>query len=170
MVDELEQEQDMAVAVETKQAHVTLEHHVVYSPTFQAPVLYFNAFDPGLLCGVLSSKHQLNNGYFHIPIILDGSSLSLDQVYDWVISAVSGPNLRLPTTVSSKGGITQDEHPILGLPFYYIHPCNTHIVMKQFDQHINTKNYIKIWLSFFGPPVGCNVSSQLFVDMSNKTE
>lgn len=48
MMDELEQEPDMAaVAVETNQAHVTLEHHIVYSPTFQVPVLYFNAFDPG---------------------------------------------------------------------------------------------------------------------------
>lgn len=125
-----------------------------------------------ILCGVLS-KHRLTNyGYFHIRIaLLDGSSLSLDQVYDWVISAVSGPNLRLPTAISPQGGITQDEHPILGLPFWYIHPCNTHSVMKQFDQHIiNTTNYIKIWLSFYGPAAGCNLSSQLFLDMSNKAE
>lgn len=48
-MDELEQEQeeDVAVAAVTKQAYITLEHHIVYSPTFQAPVLYFNAFDPG---------------------------------------------------------------------------------------------------------------------------
>ncbi|KAI7886676.1 hypothetical protein K492DRAFT_203197 [Lichtheimia hyalospora FSU 10163] len=146
MMDELEQEQDAAVAAFTKQVYITLEHHIVYSPTFQAPVLYFNAYDP------------------------DGSSLSLDQVYDWVISAVSGANVRLPTTLSPQGGITQDEHPILGLPFYYIHPCNTHSVMKQFEPHVNTMNYIKIWLSFFGPTVGCNLSSQLFLDMSNKAE
>lgn len=50
-MDELEQEEeeDVAVAAVTKQAYITLEHHIVYSPTFQAPVLYFNAFDPGMV-------------------------------------------------------------------------------------------------------------------------
>ncbi|ORY94753.1 hypothetical protein BCR43DRAFT_494536 [Syncephalastrum racemosum] len=48
MVEELE-EMDPAVAVNRHANFLTIEHHIVYSPSYQVPVLYFNAVNQGML-------------------------------------------------------------------------------------------------------------------------
>ncbi|XP_033623760.1 ubiquitin-like-conjugating enzyme ATG10 isoform X1 [Fukomys damarensis] len=53
------------------------------------------------------------------------------------------------------------EHPILGQPFFVLHPCKTTEFMAPVlknSQEINrTINYITSWLSVVGPAVGLNV-------------
>ncbi|ERE81672.1 ubiquitin-like-conjugating enzyme ATG10-like protein [Cricetulus griseus] len=53
------------------------------------------------------------------------------------------------------------EHPILGQPFFVLHPCKTNefmtAVLKN-PQKINRNvNYITSWLSIMGPVVGLNL-------------
>ncbi|OQR84529.1 hypothetical protein ACHHYP_13276 [Achlya hypogyna] len=73
---------------------VFFEYHVVYSPTYEAPVLYVYAALP------------------------DGTPLSTDalQTHLQRTLSVHGPAPHL---------ISQDEHPVLGTPSYYLHPCET---------------------------------------------
>ena len=47
--DELLQPPDIAVATVDHLPMIKLEHHIVYSPGYQVPVLYFNGYDPGNL-------------------------------------------------------------------------------------------------------------------------
>ncbi|KAF2976135.1 hypothetical protein EK904_004839 [Melospiza melodia maxima] len=53
------------------------------------------------------------------------------------------------------------EHPILGQPFFVLHPCRTNefisaVLRGSQEQHRHT-NYITLWLSTVGPVVGLNL-------------
>ncbi|KAK5968814.1 Autophagocytosis associated protein [Trichostrongylus colubriformis] len=68
--------------------------------------------------------------------------------------------------LSSKNGsseiaqyISLNEHPILGVLFYNIHPCKTKDIMNE----LNGKgNYIARWLSVYGAPIGVLPPDALF--------
>lgn len=105
---------------------VCMEYHVVYSPAYSVPVLYFRASHP------------------------KGKQLSLDQVWSLV-------SQHLPVAVEGEqqdywGLVTQNEHPLLGQPFYHIHPCHTAKVMATVPSE--KFNYLVTWLSVFGAVVG----------------
>ncbi|KAI8144859.1 autophagocytosis associated protein [Fennellomyces sp. T-0311] len=140
--DELLQVSDPATANVERVHMIKLEHHIVYSPGYQVPVLYFNGYDA------------------------EGTALSLDDLYRWVVSKEMQDSLKHSNTLSAQGSISQEEHPVLGLPFYYIHPCETQSMMRSIagsHGEINISNYIKTWLSFIGPAAQCTLSHQLFL-------
>ncbi|TRY83855.1 hypothetical protein DNTS_030090 [Danionella cerebrum] len=108
------------------------EYHVVYSCSYQIPVLYFRAS------------------------ALDGRSLSLEEVRSNV-----HPHYRQRLNLAPWETLTQQEHPILGQPFFMLHPCHTEEFMKAAldSARLENKkvNYIVSWLSFVGPVVGLNI-------------
>ncbi|XP_054625351.1 ubiquitin-like-conjugating enzyme ATG10 isoform X4 [Dunckerocampus dactyliophorus] len=108
------------------------EYHILYSCSFMTPVLYFRASS------------------------LEGRSLSLEEVWSCV-----HPNFRLRLQHSPLTTITQQEHPLLGQPFFMLHPCRTEELMRPLlqlakEQH-RPMNYILTWLSTVGPLVGLDV-------------
>ncbi|XP_061694381.1 ubiquitin-like-conjugating enzyme ATG10 isoform X2 [Syngnathoides biaculeatus] len=109
------------------------EYHILYSCSYMAPVLYFRAST------------------------LEGRSLSLDEVWSSV-----HPNFRLRLQHSPLTTITQQEHPLLGQPFFMLHPCRTEEFMRPVLQLGKGKqrqvNYILTWLSVVGPLVGLDIS------------
>ncbi|XP_026168488.1 ubiquitin-like-conjugating enzyme ATG10 isoform X1 [Mastacembelus armatus] len=108
------------------------EYHILYSCSYSTPVLYFR----------VSS--------------LDGRGLSLEEVWSSV-----HPNFRLRLQKSPLNAITQQEHPLLGQPFFMLHPCRTEEFMKPVLQVVQDKhrpfNYILTWLSVMGPVVGLDI-------------
>ena len=122
---------------------VHLEYHIVYSISYEVPVLYLNA--------------SYSNG----------RQLPLEDTWRLISE-------RFTTTETDKWGLlTQQEHPLLSRPFYYIHPCYTARVMGQAtslrregeshsadvscDKHTSSGNYLVTWLSMFGALVGLKV-------------
>ncbi|XP_056592304.1 ubiquitin-like-conjugating enzyme ATG10 [Triplophysa dalaica] len=108
------------------------EYHVVYSSSYQIPVLYFRVST------------------------LDGRSVSLEEVWSNV-----HPNYRQRLRQEPWDTLTQQEHPLLGQPFFMLHPCRTEEFMKPAldlaqSQH-KRLNYIVTWLSVVGPVVGLDV-------------
>ncbi|XP_029931293.1 ubiquitin-like-conjugating enzyme ATG10 [Myripristis murdjan] len=105
------------------------EYHVLYSCSYSVPVLYFRAFT------------------------LEGRSLSLDEVWSCV-----PPQYRARLQQSPWNTITQQEHPLLGQPFFLVHPCRTdelmRPVMQAAQQQLRWVNYVVTWLSMVGPLVG----------------
>ncbi|KAF1383268.1 hypothetical protein PFLUV_G00129980 [Perca fluviatilis] len=86
----------------------------------------------------------------------DGRSLSLEEVWSSV-----HPNFRLRLQNSPLNTITLQEHPLLGQPFFMLHPCRTEEFMRPVlqaaqDQH-RSVNYVLSWLSVVGPVVGLDV-------------
>lgn len=106
----------------------TCVYHVLYSHTYQVPVLYF------------SCCHS------------NGQPLSIEEVWSNVPSVHQGR-----VSHNSWSMISQEEHPILGRPFYYIHPCHTTDAMKCLWTRTSPVDYLTSWLSMFGPLVGLDL-------------
>lgn len=108
------------------------EYHVLYSCSYQTPVLYFRAST------------------------LEGRSLSLEEVWHSV-----HPNYKLRLQQSPWDSITQQEHPLLGQPFFMLHPCRTEEFMRPVFQAAQQEhrqvNYVVTWLSVVGPVVGLDI-------------
>ncbi|KAM6984883.1 ubiquitin-like-conjugating enzyme ATG10 [Aplochiton taeniatus] len=108
------------------------EYHVLYSCSYNTPVLYFQTYT------------------------LDGRSLSLEDVWRSI-----PPNYRQRLQHSPWDTITQQEHPLLGQPFYVLHPCRTEDFMRPVMQAALREsrgvNYVVTWLSVVGPVVGLEV-------------
>ncbi|XP_047412651.1 ubiquitin-like-conjugating enzyme ATG10 isoform X2 [Sciurus carolinensis] len=111
---------------------IKYEYHVLYSSSYQVPVLYFRAS------------------------FLDGRPLALKDIWEGVHECYQTRLLQGPWDT-----ITQQEHPILGQPFFVLHPCKTNEFMTPIlknAQKINRNiNYITSWLSIVGPVVGLNL-------------
>ncbi|XP_058482381.1 ubiquitin-like-conjugating enzyme ATG10 isoform X1 [Solea solea] len=108
------------------------EYHILYSCSYRNPVLYFRVFT------------------------LEGRSLSLEDVWRSV-----HPNFRLQLQNSPLNTISQQEHPLLGQPFFMLHPCRTEefmrpVVQAAQEQH-RPMNYVLTWLSVVGPLLGLDV-------------
>ncbi|EAT37838.1 AAEL010209-PA [Aedes aegypti] len=76
------------------------EYHVVYSVSYQVPVLYFNAYKS------------------------DGTMLQLEEAWQGFRDLASESREQLRRT------LTQMEHPILFRPFLALHPCQTAQVLS----------------------------------------
>ncbi|XP_077392140.1 ubiquitin-like-conjugating enzyme ATG10 [Festucalex cinctus] len=133
-------------AVSGGSSHVLqYEYHILYSCSYMTPVLYFRAST------------------------LEGRSLSLDEVWSCV-----HPNFRLRLQHSPLTTITQQEHPLLGQPFFMLHPCKTEEFMRpvmqlQRQQH-GKVNYILTWLSVVGPLVGLDISLKYTTLQTHQTD
>lgn len=54
--------------------------------------------------------------------------------------------------------ITQHEHPILGRPFFQLHPCHTETMMSKLNLHTG---YLIAWLSSVAPAIHLQLPIQL---------
>lgn len=130
--DDDEDEDGVCCVSEGSSQVVQYEYHVLYSCSYQTPVLYFRAST------------------------LEGRSLSLEEVWNSV-----HPNYRLRLQQSPWDSITQQEHPLLGQPFFMLHPCRTEEfmrpVMQAAQQEHRQVNYVVTWLSVVGPVVGLDI-------------
>ncbi|KAI0334793.1 hypothetical protein GY45DRAFT_1294449 [Cubamyces sp. BRFM 1775] len=94
-------------------AQLTCRQYVVYSPTFEVPTFYFTLHDPS------------------------GSPLPLDAIVESALfrrHALPSPDgnafaLTLPD--SSLALLSQGDHPTLGTPSWYFHPCHTSEVVSE---------------------------------------
>ncbi|XP_061925652.1 ubiquitin-like-conjugating enzyme ATG10 isoform X1 [Entelurus aequoreus] len=123
---------DTAAASEGSTRALQYEYHILYSCSFMTPVLYFRAST------------------------LEGRSLSLEEVWSSV-----HPHFRSRLRHSPLTSITQQEHPVLGQPFFMLHPCKTdHLMsalMHSAQQQHRPVNYMVTWLSTVGPLLGLEV-------------
>ncbi|KAF8949505.1 E2-like conjugating enzyme atg10 [Haplosporangium gracile] len=139
--DDYEQEAETDPVVE-KSAETTLNYlsvnyHIVFSPSYQVPVLYFNAYRP------------------------DGAAISLEEIYESLVPEEWRAAIR---NAGLNGGISQQDHPVLSTPYFYMHPCETvplmeTILQNNFNPNGSSylENYIKTWLSFTGQAIGVSV-------------
>ncbi|GET50453.1 ubiquitin-like-conjugating enzyme ATG10 isoform X1 [Rhizophagus irregularis DAOM 181602=DAOM 197198] len=83
-------------------------------------------------------------------------------------------------TAGFHGGISQQDHPTLLIPFYYLHPCETATLMKSIVntsqpatsnsnnnnnllREISIEGYIRSWLSLVGNVVGLKIGISYFL-------
>lgn len=142
-----------------------LKLHIVYSSSYQCPVLYFNAY------------HSHDGSFFTLEEVMRNlvikSPSTVQHYKDYQQEVVFDYPMQTTTLSSSKilspdeavhctnyTFITQMQHPILGTMFYCLHPCMTSVVMGEILKKQNdskTKSFPPIllcWLSIFGQFIG----------------
>ncbi|KAI9142510.1 hypothetical protein BKA69DRAFT_1123875 [Paraphysoderma sedebokerense] len=138
---------DIASSAASRTTHLW-EYHILYSKTYSVPALWFNLYNLDGSVVVVSDPSELLNSEFKEVI----------------------HNVRF-------GGITQGDHPILRIPYYYIHPCETRTLMSTIlsgnlsssgNEHDQNMNYILSWLSFVGPAVNLYLDLKI-ASIQNKT-
>ncbi|KAF9958442.1 hypothetical protein BGZ72_000361 [Mortierella alpina] len=123
---------------------LSVTYHIIFSPSYQVPVLYFNAY-----------RH-------------DGAAISLEEIYESLVPTEWRSSIR---DAGLNGGISQQDHPILNLPYFYMHPCETvplmeTIALSRADESNSTsflEDYIMTWLSFTGQAIGITVPTDVAV-------
>ncbi|XP_058743415.1 ubiquitin-like-conjugating enzyme ATG10 isoform X2 [Vicia villosa] len=107
------------------------DFHIIYSPSYRVPVLYFRSY--------------------HI----DGQPLPFSEIEKDL------PGHSAELLLESKWTfITQEEHPYLNRPWYKLHPCGTRDWMKLLlcgDTSLNKnfiEQYLVSWFSVVGQVVG----------------
>ncbi|KAK2895814.1 ubiquitin-like-conjugating enzyme ATG10 [Channa argus] len=128
----VDEDDGVCVVPEGNSQVLQYEYHILYSSSYSTPVLYFRAST------------------------LEGRSLSLEEVWSSV-----HPNFKTRLLNNPLSTITQQEHPLLGQPFFMLHPCRTHEFMRPVLQSAQDQrgqvNYMLTWLSVVGPLVGLEV-------------
>ncbi|XP_035491000.2 ubiquitin-like-conjugating enzyme ATG10 isoform X2 [Scophthalmus maximus] len=140
IVDDDDEDDGVCMVSEDSSQVLKYEYHILYSCSYSTPVLYFRAFT------------------------LEGRSLSLEEVWSSI-----HPNFRLRLQDSPLHTISQQEHPLLGQPFFMLHPCRTEEFMRPVmqaaqDQH-RPVNYVLTWLSVVAPLVGLDVPLKYFIQL-----
>ncbi|KAM5484184.1 hypothetical protein McanCB56680_002793 [Microsporum canis] len=117
-----------------------VEYNIILSPTYQVPVLYF--------------------------FLRDGPPCrpnELERMYNMLVPAQFRSELR---EIGVMGGISitliennNKNHPITGIPVYFVHPCATGEALKSVggDKEQTTETYLLLWLGLIGNCVGLNV-------------
>ncbi|KAF9350928.1 E2-like conjugating enzyme atg10 [Mortierella sp. NVP85] len=129
------------LAQEVSHDFLSVSYHIVFSPTYQVPVLYFNAYKP------------------------DGQSISLEDIFESLVPEDWRSTIR---NAGLNGGISQHDHPILNVPYFYMHPCETVSLMettfcKQASENSMSflEGYIASWLSLTGQAIGITLPATL---------
>jgi len=74
--------------------------------------------------------------------------------------------------VGVQGAISQTDHPVLGVPYYFVHPCNTAAAMGEWQQRrrdgegmedFTAEKYLAVWIGVVGGVVGLFLPSECMV-------
>ncbi|EIM88273.1 uncharacterized protein STEHIDRAFT_95331 [Stereum hirsutum FP-91666 SS1] len=103
--------------------HLVCNQSVVFSPTFQVPAFYFTIHDstgsPLPLADILKSSLFRRHSFPE-----NSATTSF---------ALSLPDQNLPL-------LSQGDHPTLGTPSWYIHPCETASAIAELTEEINSES------------------------------
>jgi ubiquitin-like-conjugating enzyme ATG10 len=105
-----EEEDAEALPKLPRKRELELHYHIVYSVSYQVPVLYFTPATP---LGVEETVALVSEGYPH-------------------------------------GAVTQQEHPLNGEIWWFVHPCHTAEFMREFQGRLGEGGYLAPWLGVVG--------------------
>ncbi|KAF5364190.1 hypothetical protein D9756_000697 [Leucocoprinus leucothites] len=115
----LEEEHDATVLSATSETEsFTCQQYVVFSSTFRVPAFYFLLSD--------SSGSPLP--------LLEVLKTSLFKINAWDNPEVSSYTISLPTATFPL--LSHGDHPTLGIPCWYFHPCETTAVVDELMREV----------------------------------
>jgi hypothetical protein len=146
-VDENSLACNASLLCEPKFCHYTIQYHILYSCSYSVPQLYFilqdisngSIIEPEIALKILhyQSQHSTINGTDKLnnDLIINKEEISVNS---WV---------------------SQEFHPLLNIPYYTIHPCQTASLMFNIQNaniSCDTAQHFSMlsWLSLLSPFVG----------------
>lgn len=144
-------EEDQELLEESTRQHYDLliNYDIVYSPTYQVPVLYITFQQP--------PGASITDPRTVTPT-------SVDQVHELLVPASAQAQIK---DVGVMGALSMTDHPVTGTPAYFVHPCRTAEVMGDlFGSADNGASddwnmYLLIWIGLVGGSVGLDVPAEL---------
>lgn len=137
--DEDEEDDEEVVHTSPSSASITppplIVYEILHSPSYQVPVLY------------ISFKSL--------------SRPTPDEVYELLVPEAYRGQVR---AVGVMGALSVTEHPITGLPVYFVHPCRTQEIMAQrrsWEGEARPEEYLMVWMGVIGASVGLSVPVEL---------
>ncbi|CAL1702202.1 unnamed protein product [Somion occarium] len=130
--------EDDAEAPQVIRELVTVTLSVVYSPTYQVPALYFTA-------------HHTSGSPLTLPEIT-----RLPLFREGLFPDEQGGSFALNVPDSSFAMLSQGDHPTLGTPSWYLHPCHTSAVVSEilsvgeWGDHEQAARWIESWFLVLG--------------------
>lgn len=89
---------------------------------------------------------------------------SLDAVYELLVPESKQSQVK---DVGVMGALSMMDHPITGLPAYFVHPCQTGDVMHslfdapQAGESTEREMYLLVWIGLVGGSVGLDMPTDL---------
>jgi ubiquitin-like-conjugating enzyme ATG10 len=148
--DEIEDEDPEALFVPTTAAKRQgldrmVRYDVVYSPSYQVPVIY------------LTFAEATTGKSTPLP--------SADEIYDMLVPQDFKTPMR---DVGVMGALSMAEHPITGMPAYFVHPCRTQEALAPLLENTSHETgsepavqYLLLWFGVIGASVGLSVPVNL---------
>jgi ubiquitin-like-conjugating enzyme ATG10 len=133
----LEQEDVAERRSEVIREVASLEYHLLYSLSYQVPIIYFNAWRP------------------------NGTLLGIEEIW-----ALACPTHSEALHEARWGAISQQDHPILGTPYFFFHPCNSAQLLAKVARD-DCANKVIAWLSVVAPLVGLKLSIEYIKSIEN---
>ena len=133
-----------------------VQYDVVYSPSYQVPVLY-------LTFATASASTSKSKSKRSAPLPLP----SPDEVYDMLVPRGFKGAMR---GVGVMGALSMAEHPIIGVPAYFVHPCRTQEALgplllghssREGGGSQRAVDYLLLWFGVVGASVGLSVPVEL---------
>jgi ubiquitin-like-conjugating enzyme ATG10 len=118
--------EDPALAQSTSSASFTCGQSIIFSPTFQVPVFYFTIHDSRA-----SLQRQKGKVLLSREVNADGSPLTLEEIMNtsllrrYALPEIQVTPYALTQPDASFPLLSQGDHPTLGTPSWFIHPCGT---------------------------------------------
>ncbi|KAF2168828.1 hypothetical protein M409DRAFT_20844 [Zasmidium cellare ATCC 36951] len=134
--DEIKEDDEEALVDKTPR-ELLVVYDIVHSQSYQVPVLYFNFKNTS-----------------------SGGKRSIEEIYQMLVPNAHGTSMQ---AVGQLGAITLTEHPITGIPSYFVHPCRTREALEPALQGKTVKpaEYVMLWLGTIGSSVGLDISLPL---------
>lgn len=136
---------------------LSCSQYVVHSATFQVPTFYFTLHDSS------ACEHIIGL----LPVLTEtrceagGSPLALDEIVKsplfrpHVLPSVDGNTFALTLPDSSLALLSQGDHPTLGTPSWYFHPCHTaevvgELMVEMEDGQDDMLRWMETWFMVMG--------------------
>ncbi|KAK7205655.1 hypothetical protein BZA70DRAFT_288845 [Myxozyma melibiosi] len=128
---------EFTVLRDTDHFTVRTQAHIVLSPVYALPTLYFVST---LTDGLTSSTRAIT---------------LVDELYKYTIPHSAQPILE-HSGIYGMSAVSQAENPITNLIGFYVHPCRTGEVMQTINQDrpIPIDEYLVVWFGIIGSVLG----------------
>ncbi|KAF3093240.1 hypothetical protein TWF102_006682 [Orbilia oligospora] len=131
---DIEDDEDDPEALLPSLSSMSSTHRVIYtitlSPIYSVPILHFTIAP--------------------LPP-LPPTPVSLADVYELLVPTSRREELG---RLGVQGGISQGEHPYTGRTVWFVHPCRTGDVLREFGKELKLEGYLGVWIGVFGGVVG----------------
>lgn len=133
-------------------AHLACRQYAVFSSTYQVPALYFSVHHRSA-----SVLQEMCNLACILKLGLAGAPLTLQEIVasplfrPQVLPMTRMSTFALDTANSAFALLSQGDHPTLGTPCWYLHPCRTAEVVEEIIKEVDCADvdrplrWLEVW-------------------------